>query len=220
MYSLLKRIYTQLLEMLFPSEKAERIFLSPESVEKIALLPRCGEDTVLQELQGTACFVYQNSSVKALIRLIKYRGNRHSAHLCGSALAEECLEILMTGMLFDAIETPLLIPIPISKERQRERGFNQSERLAKALIQHINEPLNYAPHLLTRKSTHIPQAQQHSKSARLKNMHNIFEASPTVSGKDIILLDDVITTGATMIDALRALKKAGARNIYCLALAH
>ena len=221
MLPLLKRVYTQLLQTLFPPRQDERLFLSENSEHLYSKLPPAEHDQVLEELCASACFAYKDQRVRALIRLLKYRGNTHIIQLCAKALEEELLEILADAALFDAVAVPLLVPIPLSPERLRERGFNQSHRLAEALLSQTTETIDYAPYALTRVHTHRPQAHTQSKAARLKAMQNVFTAQASlVQNRDVLLLDDVITTGATLRDASRALHQAGARHIYCITLAH
>lgn len=110
----------------------------------------------------------------------------------------------------------LIIPIPLSKKRYRWRGFNQAELLANLLAEELNclSCLN-----LKRKKHRQPQVELNEKK-RLENVRQIFSwQGPNLSGKTIVLIDDVTTTGATLEAAAEALEKAGPQKIYGLVLA-
>ncbi|MFA6534255.1 MAG: ComF family protein, partial [Patescibacteria group bacterium] len=101
-----------------------------------------------------------------------------------------------------------LTPIPLSRKRLRFREFNQAEVLARALTKRFNLPL--ATNLLIRIKDRPTQASL-KRAERLENIKNIFTLSqPLGSAKQILLVDDVATTGATLNEAARVLKKAGA----------
>lgn len=109
-----------------------------------------------------------------------------------------------------------LIPIPLSKKRLRWRGFNQAELLARELAAAFAYPLNQD---LKRIKHAWPQADLNG-AERLNNIADSFAWTGTsLGGRTIILIDDVATTGATLNEAARILKTAGAGAIYGLVLA-
>lgn len=111
----------------------------------------------------------------------------------------------------------LIIPIPMHKTRQRKRGYNQSALLAQKFSKHIDKP--YSEDALQRTRHTRPQMGL-SKRARLTNLSGAFNAnSRSVQNKDILLIDDVCTTGATLVAATKTLLAAGANSVsgYCLA---
>ncbi len=120
---------------------------------------------------------------------------------------------------------PLVVPIPLHAARRRERGFNQSAMLAKGLAQALGKrragkvPPN-AGACLRRKRSTIPQTGL-SVAARRENLRGAFEVArpEAVRGRCIVLVDDVMTTGATLSAAARALKRAGAARVMGLTLA-
>jgi ComF family protein len=114
------------------------------------------------------------------------------------------------------LKDALLIPIPLSKKRLLWRGFNQSEILARELVTAFNYSIS---HDLKRNKYSRPQAEL-SEQERLNNIKDsFFWAGTALEGKTIILIDDVITTGATLNEAALTLKKYGAGKIYGLVLA-
>jgi ComF family protein len=110
-----------------------------------------------------------------------------------------------------------IVPIPLARLRQRWRGFNQAEILAEKLS--LVSEIQIMKLLLRKKNTKtqkdLPQ------EARFKNMRGAFGIAPNIeiNGKNIILIDDVCTTGATLRQAVKTLKQAGANKVNCITLA-
>jgi len=110
----------------------------------------------------------------------------------------------------------LVIPIPLSKKRLNWRGFNQAELLARDFSAHFNYELN---HDLKRQKYKYPQAKL-SEQDRLKNLKDAFLwTGDNLEGLNVLLLDDVITTGTTLNEAAKVLKAAGATKVSALVLA-
>jgi ComF family protein len=159
---------------------------------------------------------YHNKHIRALIWEIKYRKNAHALNLAGEYLTEAVL-----GALADEVGIALLIPVPMHKKRRRERGHNQCETLCESLLAHFydRELLEYRKDALVRTRHTLPQ-QALPQQKRLHNVaHSMQANAKVVSGRVCFIIDDVSTTGATLKEAQRALKKAGARQVFCLPLA-
>lgn len=111
----------------------------------------------------------------------------------------------------------LIIPMPLSRRRYRERGYNQAEAITKPLSEFTNRI--HSPHALEK--IRDTETQVHlSVAERLENLNGAFKADPQqVIGKRVVLLDDVMTTGATMRQAAKALRVAGAKEIYAVTFA-
>lgn len=110
----------------------------------------------------------------------------------------------------------VLIPIPLSKIKYAHRGFNQAQYIALALSQEFKWPLN--TNLLIKKTRTRSQTEL-SYSSRKTNIKNAFSVLDTRCPKNVILVDDVITTGATLEQAAKTLKSAGAEKIWAIVLA-
>lgn len=110
----------------------------------------------------------------------------------------------------------IIIPIPISKERLKERGFNQSE----VLCQELDTKLPISSNLLSR-IRNTPHQTGLSKSNRLKNLEGCFEVTnkKAIKGKRILLIDDIYTTGSTLNECAKTLITCGASTVYGLCLA-
>ena len=156
---------------------------------------------------------YEDPVIKGLIRSLKFHFVRSSAAPLGAILAAYATRLKISRS-YD-----LILPIPLSRRRRRERGFNQSELIARALSIRIGIPIDT---FTLRRLRHAPpQSGLRGAVLRHANIAGSFAVvSPrAVCGRNIILLDDVVTSGATMLEAARVLRAAGARNILALAAA-
>jgi ComF family protein len=166
----------------------------------------------------TAFFPYRTPLVTLLVRQMKYHNNSHAATLIGETIAPHIAELLAELQSFVTFSAPLVVPVPLHRARLRERGFNQSERIARALIAALPDThLTLAPKVLIRHKHTEQQTRQHSRAARARNLADAFSVparhAHVVRGADIILIDDVVTTGATLNSARTALLTAGARHV-------
>ena len=115
-------------------------------------------------------------------------------------------------------EIDLILPVPLHRRRRLQRGFNQSELLARGLSQEIMRPLMFKN--LVRIRYTITQTSLSAK-ARMNNVRGAFalRSEAEIKGKRILLLDDVMTTGATISECARVLKKAGADQVVAMSVA-
>jgi len=154
-------------------------------------------------------FTYHGGAAKILLSM-KFHGAKNMAHSIGYAMADALAASKLAdkpGWLFCAV--------PMTPAKEKERGYNQSELLARAAARWLG--LEYAPGLLVK--TRETQAQHGlPKEERQANISGAFAAADPgrVAGRDIVLCDDICTTGATLRDAARALREAGAGEIICL----
>ncbi|MDP2777980.1 MAG: ComF family protein [Anaerolineales bacterium] len=110
----------------------------------------------------------------------------------------------------------LIVPIPLGRQRFKERGYNQVGMIAKPLALALN--LRYAPNeLLRRKETRSQVGL--TKVERKANVQNAFQAGVGVIGKSILVMDDVSTTGSTLSSGAEALYSSGAKDVYALTVA-
>lgn len=116
----------------------------------------------------------------------------------------------------------LVIPIPLADARLQTRGFNQAWELAHALATLSRTPARADAKLLLRTQSTRPQTEL-KREARAANVHNAFQLEPLraglVDGRSVVLVDDVMTTGASLFSAAKALRLAGAAHITAVVLA-
>lgn len=155
---------------------------------------------------------YRNPGVSALVAALKFKSARAAAEPMAVLLAQYAESLLLTPYA-------AIVPIPLSPSRLRERGFNQAEILAATLAQKLHIPILTSA--LRRIKNTRPQSEIHNAEERAANVKNCFAVSESarVSEKNIILVDDVVTSGATILEAARALKAAGAKRIIALVAA-
>jgi ComF family protein len=111
-------------------------------------------------------------------------------------------------------EIDLVVPIPLSKRKQEQRGYNQAERLAKPVAEALKKPITTEG--LSRIREKASQVDLNVQSRR-ENVRGVFEAEPAiVKGKRILLIDDVFTTGATLESASQALRDAKSGLVYAV----
>lgn len=172
------------------------------------LCPKCKE--VLRPIKSLIHLGDFHSPVlrKSIIGL-KYFERKGVARILGKLLAQR---IKNQDLPFD-----IICPVPLYKDKERKRGYNQSFEIALAISKFLNKPLTNA--LI---KTHETKAQATlNKQARLINISGCFavKSKVDIENKDILLVDDVITTGATLIEAALTLKNSGARRISAATLA-
>ncbi len=147
--------------------------------------------------------------IRHALHSLKYRRNV----ALGDTLAQYLAEYVHTlGWQAD-----LVVPVPLGRQRMKERGYNQAGLLARPLS--IIQNWDYSPRAVLRVRETRSQVGL-SALERRENLSNAFHADPAlVSGKVILLLDDVATTGSTLTACSDAIKKAGAKAVYALTLA-
>ena len=140
-------------------------------------------------------------------------------HLSGEGLAEVIGELWAAQLekRLREVKADLIVPVPLHWWRRLQRGYNQSEALARAMAHRLGIPC--LPGGL-RRLRNTPQ-QQKGATARRENVRNAFAAPARASlrGKTVVLVDDVLTTGSTANDAARALRAAGAKWVVVAVLA-
>jgi competence protein ComFC len=151
-------------------------------------------------LQKNTSLLEYNDFLKGYLARYKYRGDYILAKAFGTQLTNR-----LKPLQFDHI-----IPIPLSNERQYERGFNQSA----ALLEEAGFPPS---HLLTR--SHSEKQSKKSRQDRLQQKQIFSLTSTNLTGQSILLFDDIYTTGTTLRQAAKLLKEAGAKQVTSLTLA-
>lgn len=154
------------------------------------------------------CFGAYEGTLRELIHLFKYSGMKP----LGRTLAGHLMLALPRDQQFD-----VAVPMPLHWRRQWQRGFNQSELLARAIARRWSIPMKNAV-----RRTRATAAQAGLSNARRReNVAGAFRVKKTgqVEGRRVLLIDDVMTTGATASACALALKRAGAKSVTLLALA-
>ncbi len=170
-----------------------------------------------------AVFDYKNKLIKRAIWRFKYENARGFAEVFGYSLYDEIIGELGDRLHISENEKFLLIPIPLHPHRLRERGYNQSELLARSVMKRDHEGIfELATKVLVRTRKTKPQAESVERAVRLANLTDAFACvdHARVRGRTVILLDDVTTTGATLLAAKQALAGARPRSVLAFTVAH
>ena len=209
---MIKTLCNLILDLLYP----------PKCVLCTKLLSRnetdlCGEcradtDRVLYPIVKGKSFecchsvFYYKKNVASAVKRLKFSGKQHYGQVFGKLLAMRLLE---AGVTADVITW-----VPVSAKRKRERGYDQGEEIAVALGNELGIPVMG----LLQKVRHTSaQAMISNHDVRKNNVMNAYTVTEPdkVKGKRILLIDDVITSGATLTECSKTLKKAGAKSIVC-----
>ena len=158
-------------------------------------------------------FSYKYPLVKELIWQIKYRKNKHAIKCAGYSLY---CELNKTTEFIT-----LLLPIPISNKRRKERGYNQCELIIDEIIKlDINKKFTKNYSILIREKD-IEKQTHKNREQRIINTKHIFKVTSIENlNQKIIIIDDVTTTGSTLKEARDELLKAGYENVTALTIAH
>jgi len=134
------------------------------------------------------------------------------------ALSETLTELLSAFLTTNPMPGETLVPVPIHRKRVRERGYNQSSLLAQKLSKLTNLPV--VDNSLTRQRHALPQTQNKTVAERRNNVTGAFTCcDQQLKGRQVLLIDDVATSGATLDACAAALKAAGASPVWGLTLA-
>lgn len=158
--------------------------------------------------QRTHCLFHYQPPIDHLIGESKFHGQLHVMTLLGQLLAEAMVE--------RAAPSDQLLPMPLHPRRLRERGFNQAKELARPAARRLRLPI--AERTLRRHRYTQPQAELNA-AARRRNIRGAFRVSSRRVPRRILLIDDVITTGSTVSEAAKVLRRAGCESVEVWAIA-
>lgn len=221
-----------LLELLFPSRclvcrRAGADVFCRECRASVRFLdePLCGVCGIPVEEPGGVCVpcrespplftaargaaVYEGTLRKA-IHALKYGGKRRMALPLGQIMASRFAAL--------RVSPDVLLPVPLHPARERERGFNQAVLLAESLSELVGVSIEAGA---VRKVRSSPSQRALTRQERMRNLHGAFTVAVPrrVEGRRVLLVDDVMTTGATFSEVAGALLEAGAAEVRCLCAA-
>ena len=162
---------------------------------------------------------YKNQTLIKLIKLFKYRFIEELGFSLSLLTKKYLIRLAKTKKLNFMEENPIVLPIPLSKRRLNWRGFNQSEILASLLAD--NFQLKQESDVIIKTYQSKPQAEIKDREERLDNLSGVFKVvrPDKIVGKNILLIDDVCTTGTTLNECAKILKENGAKKITGLVIA-
>ena len=178
---------------------------------------RCGLCRRLEPpyVKATAYGSY-DGGLRELIHLLKYNGVRPAANVLGRMLAEA-----MEDLQPHFSETEILVaPVPLHARKLRQRGFNQSELIARAAIKLKTSGFRLSANLLERcrETTSQIGLSRHQRRENIRGAFRVVKPDE-VRGREVLVVDDVFTTGTTVSECARILRRAGASKVYVATVA-
>lgn len=160
--------------------------------------------------RGFSCVEYEGA-IKEIIHRFKYGRQRHLMHPLAAIMVHKMKAVGLT-------DVDRVIPVPLHKRRERQRGFNQAELLARVIAREMGWKLDKK--VLVRLQDTRSQSDL-TKQERQRNVRDAFSLFPGVSlkGEKVLIVDDIYTTGSTMDSCSRALRQAEPEAIYIISLA-
>ncbi len=157
---------------------------------------------------SVASFYYEELPKQGVL-LLKYGQTPYIARYLSAYMAKQA-SVRLKGIRFD-----MLTAVPMHRLKRRARGYNQAEMLARPLARRLG--IHYAKNILLQTQKNRSQHLQ-NRDDRQKNVQGIYQLGKNalVKGKTILLVDDIITTGATLRECAHVLKAGGARAVYCV----
>ena len=177
---------------------------------KLPYVPADGQVQHFRNVDKCLSPLYYHGSVKDSLHRYKFGG--------ATAYADIYSEFIVKCIDENQISCDSITWVPLSRRRLRKRGYDQAELLAKLIAKHLGQsPVR----LLKKQRDTPPQSKTGSVEKRRANIAGAYAClrPELVQGKQVLLVDDIVTTGATLSEAARVLKKAGAKEVICATLA-
>ena len=175
------------------------------------------EEEYCRDCRETAHFfkkgraLYEYESIKMSVYRYKYQGRKEYAEFFGTELAKKLGNEIKTW------KADVIVPVPLHKDREKKRGYNQAAVIARKLGDSLHIPVEEK--MVERIRPTLAQKNLKGKE-RQNNLKNAFKIRQNdVKLKTVIVVDDIYTTGATMDEIAGCLKRAGVKEVYCISLA-
>lgn len=204
-----------ILDLLYPDSCLSchkgKLALCERCIREIPDAPFIGDDIYSR-------FAYSHKTMRTAIRNLKYRHASRLAPILGKHLADLIMEDLSED-IYRTESLPILVAAPLSRERLRERGFNQAELLAKEVSNQVGLELVSCIEKIKHTESQVTLG---NKKSRLTNLTGAFTIThpEQIKNRHLILIDDVYTTGATIKEITKELRKAHPKSIRAYTLAH
>lgn len=236
---LISTIYKTFLDALFPISEAEREIFVLQPEDALGKLPRAPgyEGLAIPKDEAekmSSIFAYKDERVAKLIWNVKYKRSVHAVRIGGYVLLKWLQRSGVESRIW--VDT-LVIPMPITNRRRKERGYNQCELLVDEIGRLDKENRFKVEKKLLIRTHHASRQTLKSREDRLESAKGIFgvdekrieqlrielfrnSVATKIEKIPVVIIDDVITTGSTMFEAIETLKKAGFEDVRGLSLAH
>ena len=181
--------------------------------------PRCGLCRRLEPpFAKASAYGSYEGGLRELIHLLKYEQVRPAANVLGRMLTEAVVSLEP----FFGVAEVVVVPVPLYSRKLRQRGFNQSEVIARAALKHgvVQDRLTLDAAVLERRRETQSQTGL-TRHQRRENIRGAFVVTKPerIRGREVLLVDDVFTTGTTVSECARILRRAGASKVYVATVA-
>lgn len=211
-------LFDRVSELLFPTKCVfchkltgdPRRTLCDKCVKSLPYIPKAVQGQRLPHIRLSVAPLYYEGSVRTSLHRFKFSGLSFYDKTYSEFIAN-CVKD--NGIVCDAVTW-----VPVSKRRKHRRGYDQARLLAEKTAAHLNVPCECT---LIKKIDNRPQSLAGSPEQRRANVKGVYgaAASERIKGKSLLLIDDIITTGATVSECAGVLKSAGAEKVFAAALA-
>lgn len=201
------KIYNEILDIVYPMEE-KCIICRTDGF--IGLCPYCKSKINRATIEnGNLSYGFYGGTLKTLILKFKYESDFTAGYLLSKLLVEMIKE--------NEIYADVICYVPMTKKSEKKRGFNQCEVIARHIGYHINVPVSDC----IKKIKNTKEQKTLTKEERVKSIKGAFKVSriKDIKNKNVILIDDVMTTGATINECKDVLKKSGVNKITVLTIA-
>lgn len=201
------KIYNEILDIVYPMEE-KCIICRTDGF--IGLCPYCKSKINRATIEnGNLSYGFYGGTLKTLILKFKYESDFTAGYLLSKLLVEMIKE--------NEIYADVICYVPMTKKSEKKRGFNQCEVIARHIGYHINVPVSDC----IKKIKNTKEQKTLTKEERVKSIKGAFKVSriKDIKNKNVILIDDVMTTGATINECKDVLKKSGVNSITVLTIA-
>ncbi|MCK5021625.1 MAG: ComF family protein [Candidatus Pacebacteria bacterium] len=215
------KIHEFILDVFIPLNKGQKYLKNIDLEEFLSLT----EKAEIPPIKDTISILnYKNKLVKEAIWSLKFKNNQKIAKLFAQIIYDVLVEELGDLKLSINFDKPILITIPMTRKKQRERGYNQVNLIAQELAKlDNNNSFEYQKNILKKTRETLPQSRIRNKKDRKDNLKGCFKVimPKRIKNRNIILLDDVLTSGATIQEVVSTLKKSRLpKKIMAITLAH
>lgn len=215
----MKKIWRKILDVIFPKRCVGCNRSGSYICAKCAsLIPPCAQ---IEARWIISTWSYKDPRVKKLLWKFKFENKFSAASDIALYASDHLVEELSERAIFDNFIELILVPVPLTKKSLRKRGYNQSKLLAEEIMLRLG-PDSQVEDTLTKVRETETQHSIKNRRGRLQNLRGAYavNSKAQVFGKNILLIDDITTTHATLIEARRALKAAGAKKVLAYTIAH
>lgn len=170
-----------------------------------------------------ALYDYRDPYIKKAIWDLKYHHMFNLGRTLGKLLYEGRIEEVADIRIYTEGQPICVIPVPMSPAKLSARGYNQAEIIAKGFVlRGEKDSLELKNNIVLKTIDTTPQARITNRNIRLRNIHNVFSIKnqEQIKGRAVIVVDDVTTTGGTLTEIMKLLRKSGAKKVVGFAVAH